>query len=80
MDGTTLRNKRAQLRRGKATLFKKAHTLAKVHKIDIAVIMYENGRYSRLHGRLPLSHSHFLCDSSRDMTALCYGRTGSSYP
>lgn len=45
MDATTLRNKRAQLRRGKATLFEKAHMLAKVHNIDIALIMYENGRY-----------------------------------
>jgi CRISPR/Cas system-associated endonuclease Cas3-HD len=30
-----------QLRRGKKTLFKKAHKLAKVHDIDIAVIMHK---------------------------------------
>jgi hypothetical protein len=45
MKTNILRNKREQLRRGKKTLFKKAHKLAKVHKIDIAVIMHENGRY-----------------------------------
>jgi hypothetical protein len=45
METNILRNKREQLRRGKKTLFKKAHKLAKVHKIDIALIMQENGRY-----------------------------------
>ena len=45
MKTNILRNKREQLRRGKRTLFKKAHKLAKVHKVDIAVIMHENGRY-----------------------------------
>jgi hypothetical protein len=45
MEANILRNKRQQLRRAKNTLFKNAHKLAKVHKIDIAVIMHENGRY-----------------------------------
>jgi hypothetical protein len=45
MEANILRNKREQLRRVKKTLFKKAHKLAKVHKIDIAVIMHKNGRY-----------------------------------
>ena len=40
-----LRNKREQLRKGKKTLFKKAHKLATVHKIDIAIIMRQNDRY-----------------------------------
>jgi hypothetical protein len=45
MEAKILRNKREQLRRGRKTLFKKAHKLAKVHGIDIAVIMHKNGRY-----------------------------------
>ena len=36
MKTNILRNKRAQLRRRTKTLFRKAHKLAKVHKIDIA--------------------------------------------
>jgi hypothetical protein len=45
MEAKILRNRREQLRRGKRTLFKKAHKLAKVHEIDIAIIMRKNGRY-----------------------------------
>jgi hypothetical protein len=45
MERKVLKNKREQLRRGKKTLFKKAHKLAKVYDIDIAIIMHKNGQY-----------------------------------
>jgi hypothetical protein len=44
------RNKREQLSSGRKTSFRKDHNLAKVHEIDIAVIILKNGRYySDLH-------------------------------
>jgi hypothetical protein len=39
MDAKILRNKRAQLRRGKKSLIKRAHKFEKVHGVDIAIIM-----------------------------------------
>jgi hypothetical protein len=45
MERKVPKNKSEQLRKGKKTLFKKAHKLAKVHDIDIAVIMHKNGQY-----------------------------------
>jgi hypothetical protein len=44
MEAKILGNKREQLRKGKKTLFKKAHRL-EVHEIDIAIIVHKNGRY-----------------------------------
>jgi hypothetical protein len=41
----SLRNMRAQLRRGMKTLVKKARKLTKVHDMDIAIIMRKNGQY-----------------------------------
>jgi hypothetical protein len=38
MERKVLKNKREQLRRGKKTLFKKAHRLSKAYDIDIAII------------------------------------------
>lgn len=52
MEAKMLRNKREQLRRGKKTLFNKAHKLAKVHEIDIAIIMCKNGQTRNLGHRL----------------------------
>ena len=45
MDAKILRNKRAQLRRGKKSLIKRAHKFEKVHGVDIAIIMCKNGQY-----------------------------------
>jgi hypothetical protein len=45
MERKVLKNKREQLRRGKKTLFKKAHRLSKAYDIDIAIIMHKNGQY-----------------------------------
>ena len=45
MERRALKNKREQLRRGKKTLVKRAHKLAMVHNIDIAIIMHKNRQY-----------------------------------
>ena len=45
MDAKILRNKRAQLRRGKKSLIKRVYKFEQVYGVDIAIIMCKNGQY-----------------------------------
>jgi len=45
MAASSQKNEREKLRRRKKNLFKRAYELRKLYDIDVAVILYKNGRY-----------------------------------